>query len=132
MSDPTPILPWTTARLRTACETPAADCIAAYNDPHEFTTPDGEVDGINCDADLDGDQFCAAAYLAALESGLEFWPEHTIPSLCPAHWQLLLDRSARYDPRRALQNATAYAIALYGAVKNQMRRAARKSALQEP
>ena len=110
------VTPWTTAQLRTICE--------EHNRDGSYDFPE------NCDADLDDDQFCAAAYLSALESGFEFWPEHTKPSLCPMHWQHLLDRSTKYDADRALANATAYAQALYGAVEHQMRRAARKSALE--
>ena len=83
---------------------------------------------LGCTPDMpERGSFCAAAYLVALESGFEFWPEQDTPSLCPWHWQQLLDRSAQYDGRRTLQNANAYAVALYDATRRQMRRAARAS-----
>lgn len=109
---------------------------------HDPDDPDGGYDiaslccdgrtgarwGIDCMPELERNQFCAAAYLASLECGMEFWPQADHPSLCPAHWQLLLDRCAAEDPLHALQHANAQAVMLYQAVRNQMRRAARRSA----
>ena len=119
--DPSPdynrVTPWTTAQLRTACEeTPA--CAGGYNMRAD------------CAGDLDGDQFCVAGYLAALEAGIEFWPEANIPSLCLMHWQHLLDLAHEHDEMHTLQLANATAHDFYAAARAQMSRIANPHAWQ--
>ena len=105
-----------------------------YDLPAVTRYPDtGERWGIDCVPDLPNDQFCSAGYLAALECGMEFWPigNPPVPSLCPAHWQLLLTQASQRDPHRAIQNANAQALALYEATARQLKRSARASARRD-